>query len=651
MSEEIIKLTIQEDSPISISQDEYIKGDKGDAATVKVGKVTTGEPNSNASVVNSGTVHDAVLDFNIPKGATGRAATVKVGTITTGKEGTSPIVSNSGTNTDAVFDFTIPKGDKGDAATVKVGNVSTGAPGSSASVINSGTTDAATLDFVIPQGAKGDAATISVGTVKTGAEKTAPVITNSGTPNDAIFDFTIPKGDSGKAATIAIGTISTGAPGSQASVVNVGTDTDAILNITLPAGIQGEKGDTGKDFSISKTFSSIAEMNNNKNSVAEGEFVIIASNTEDVDNSKLYVKTATDFKFLTDLSGAQGFKGETGDAATIAVGTITTLPPSAGATISNVGDQHNAIFDIAIPKGDKGDAATISVGTVKTSTDGIAKVTNAGDESNAVFNFDLPQGKAASVSIGTVNTGAVGTSAAVKNSGTSSDAIFDFTIPRGDTGKPFELLGSYSTLEQLTSAHPSGNIGDAYEVSGQLYMWSATENAWKNRGDWRGPKGDTGDNATISIGSVTSGSSSSVVNSGTEVNAVLDFVLEKGDKGDPFTYEDFTPEQIQELIAGVAESTDYATKNFVVNRRTTVSSSLEADAQHWNENSYTKLNSDYPIENYDIEVSLSGSATEAEKKAWYEAEFVGSIDSNYIVATKKPSVNIPIILTLFNRKI
>ena len=45
-----------------------------------------------------------------------------------------------------------------------------------------------------------------------------------------------------------------------------------------------------------------------------------------------------------------------------------------------------------------------------------------------------PQGDAATVTIGTVTTGAPGTNAIVTNSGTTSEAVFNFTIPRGDTG-------------------------------------------------------------------------------------------------------------------------------------------------------------------------------------------------------------------------
>lgn len=42
------------------------KGDTGAAATIAVGEVLTGEPGSTATVVNSGTPTDALLDFSIP---------------------------------------------------------------------------------------------------------------------------------------------------------------------------------------------------------------------------------------------------------------------------------------------------------------------------------------------------------------------------------------------------------------------------------------------------------------------------------------------------------------------------------------------------------------------------------------------------------
>jgi len=45
-----------------------------------------------------------------------------------------------------------------------------------------------------------------------------------------------------------------------------------------------------------------------------------------------------------------------------------------------------------------------------------------------------PAGQAATIAVGTVTTGAAGSSATVNNTGTSSAAVFDFSIPRGATG-------------------------------------------------------------------------------------------------------------------------------------------------------------------------------------------------------------------------
>ena len=50
-------------------------------------------------------------------------------------------------------------------------------------------------------------------------------------------------------------------------------------------------------------------------------------------------------------------------------------------------------------------------------------------------------------------------------------------------------------------------------------------------GGGTGPQGPAGKAATIQIGSVTSGAAPAVTNSGTETNAVLDFVLQQGPQG------------------------------------------------------------------------------------------------------------------------
>lgn len=60
-----------------------VRGPQGAAATVTVGKVTTGAAGSSAAVTNSGTSGAAILNFTIPRGAQGNPTTVN------GKSGAS----------------------------------------------------------------------------------------------------------------------------------------------------------------------------------------------------------------------------------------------------------------------------------------------------------------------------------------------------------------------------------------------------------------------------------------------------------------------------------------------------------------------------------------------------------------------------------
>lgn len=79
-------------------------------------------------------------------------------------------------------------------------------------------------------------------------------------------------------------------------------------------GQQGIQGEDGKPFQVATTYDSLVAMSADYNNpeISIGSFVVIASDTEDADNAKLYVKTANGFTFLTDLSGAQGMRGERG---------------------------------------------------------------------------------------------------------------------------------------------------------------------------------------------------------------------------------------------------------------------------------------------------------------------------------------------------
>ena len=133
------------------------------------------------------------------------------------------------------------------------------------------------------------------------------------------------------------------------------------------------------------------------------------------------------------------------------------------------------------------------------------------------------------VKVGTTTTGEPGTDASVTNSGTETEAILNFIIPRGDPG----------------ATGPQGEKGDTGATGPQ------------------GPKGDPGAAATITIGTTTTGAAgtdASVTNVGTTSAAKFNFTIPKGDtgatgpqgpKGDPFTYKDFTAEQLEDLHEGI----------------------------------------------------------------------------------------------------
>jgi hypothetical protein len=230
-------------------------------------------------------------------------------------------------------------------------------------------------------------------------------------------------------------------------------------------------------------------------------------------------------------SGLRGAAGETGTAATIDVGSVSTLSAGASATVTNVGSTFAATLNFGIPrgdKGDKGDSASIALGTVATGSAGTnVSITNSGTTDAAIFNFTIPRGDTgavgpgATVAIGTTSTGTAGTSAAVTNTGTSTNATLNFTIPRGDTGAAATIaLGSVAT----------GTAGSNVAITNSGTSGAAVFNFTIPRGD-QGIQGSAG---TIAVGSVSTGAAgtnAAITNSGTSTAATLDFTIPRGDQG------------------------------------------------------------------------------------------------------------------------
>ena len=148
-------------------------------------------------------------------------------------------------------------------------------------------------------------------------------------------------------------------------------------------------------------------------------------------------------------TGATGPSGPSGTAATVSVGSTTTGAPGSTATVYNSGTSSAAVLDFTIPRGDTGNT-------------GPAGPTGASG----------PAGAAATIAVGTVTTGAAGSSATVTNTGTSSAAVFDFTIPRGDTGAP----GSSGPVQAIKGTAAGNTTSTATTAATAIpgLSWSAT---------------------------------------------------------------------------------------------------------------------------------------------------------------------------------
>lgn len=261
---------------------------------------------------------------------------------------------------------------------------------------------------------------------------------------------------------------------------------------------------------------------------------------------------ATGPQGIQGIQGVQGAKGDKGDAgekgaagtpgqaATIAVGTVTG---GETASIGNSGTAQNAVFDFVLPKGPKGDKG------------------DKGD--TGAQGLTGPQGP----------QGAAGVQGPQGPQGLKGDD--------GADGRSFTILALFDTLYALQQAHPTGSAGDAYAVgtaaNNTIYIWDTQLAAWTDIGQLQGPqgpqgiqgiqgpigpqgeqgiqgapgvqgekgeKGEKGDKgadgadgaaASVSVGTVTTVASTepaSVTNSGTTSAAILNFEIPKGEKGD-----------------------------------------------------------------------------------------------------------------------
>ena len=240
-----------------------------------------------------------------------------------------------------------------------------------------------------PKGDAGDSSSIAVGTTTTLIEGSPARVENVGTTRDATFNFYIPRGDKGEtgdAATITLGRVE---KGTTAQITNSGDEHNAVFNFTLPQGDKGDKGDAGDSFQIVGELANTGLLPEPSRSIRHEAYII----PDDDGHNHLWGITGPDSGPIlwTDLGQITGIQGQ---AATISVGTTTTLAAGQSASVSNVGTAQDAVFNFGIPKGADGTAASVQVGTVTTLPAGqMATVQNSGTTTNAVLNFGIPKGQ------------------------------------------------------------------------------------------------------------------------------------------------------------------------------------------------------------------------------------------------------------------
>jgi len=170
----------------------------------------------------------------------------------------------------------------------------------------------------------------------------------------------------------------------------------------------------------------------------------------------------------------------------------------------------------------KGATGTMSLGTVTTGAAGSSvAITNTGTPTAGIFNFTIPRGDkgaTGTLALGTVTTSAAGSAAAITNTGTPEAGVFNFTIPRGDKG----ATGTMSVGTTTTGA-PGTNATVTNTGTPEAGIFNFTI-----------PRGDKGNTGTMSVGTVTTGaagSSATITNTGTPEAGVFNFTIPRGDKG------------------------------------------------------------------------------------------------------------------------
>lgn len=235
----------------------------------------------------------------------------------------------------------------------------------------------------------------------------------------------------------------------------------------------------GDAFTIVKAYPSIQAMEDDYNNpeVKTGQFVMIdTGDVENEEDSRLYLKGDTEWKFISDLSGAQGIQGLSAYQVAVQHGFEGT---EAEWLISLKGEKGETG-----PKGDKGDTGEKGA-TGERGPQGL----------QGERGLQGVQGEQGEPGI----QGPIGPKGEKGDQGERGPQGPQGQIgpqgPKGDTGSGLNLKGELDSESQLPQ---EGVSGDAWLISGNLYVYVG-ENGnvesnpkWSNVGSIQGPAGPTG---------------------------------------------------------------------------------------------------------------------------------------------------------------
>lgn len=293
----------------------------------------------------------------------------------------------------------------------------------------------------------------------------------------------------------------------------------------------------GDAFTIVKTYPSIQAMEDDYNNpeVKTGQFVMIdTGDVENEEDSRLYLKGDTEWKFISDLSGAQGIQGLSAYQVAVQHGFEGT---EAEWLISLKGEKGETG-----PKGDKGDTGEKGA-TGERGPQGLQGERGLqgvqGEQGEPGIQGPVgPKGEKG-------DQGEQGPQGPKGETGPQG--------PKGDTGSGLNIKGELDSELQLPQ---EGVSGDAWLISGNLYVYVG-ENGnvvsnpkWSNVGSIQGPAGPQGPVGPKGEQGEPGPKGEPGANGAPGVQGPKGDPGEKGEKGDPGSDASVTKQNVEAVLTG-----------------------------------------------------------------------------------------------------